>query len=184
MNKIIEILNSNFFVALVGFLAIYIYFKQKGDKKREAARLILQEIRYAEQQIGNSERGLRGYSLTSKLLPTNNWSNNIHLFLRNLEQSEIDLISKFYSKAEYIDILIGKISDFKNLPKNPPKILPKTKPVPAASKQELVIVGFDLMQDTQSILRETSINIQFIYNTPAGEKLKKIVNKQWYRFGL
>lgn len=70
---IFQFLNDNIgsITLIVGLLAIYLYFKQKADRKRDTAKLILQEIRYAEQQIRNSGRGNRGYSLSSRLLPTN-----------------------------------------------------------------------------------------------------------------
>ncbi len=55
----------------VGSLAIYLYLKQRADKKRDAARLILQEIRYVEQQIRNSKANMGVYLLSTKLLPTN-----------------------------------------------------------------------------------------------------------------
>ena len=102
--------NSNFFVALitlaVGGSAIFLYIEQKIDHKVKAARLILQEIRYAEQQIRNSGRGIRAYPLSSKLLPTNSWNDNIHLFTTDLKETEIDMISQFYSNARFIDSLI------------------------------------------------------------------------------
>jgi len=45
--------NSNIGVVtlLVGLFAIYLYLKQKKDYKKNAAKLILQEVRYAEQKI-------------------------------------------------------------------------------------------------------------------------------------
>lgn len=33
---------------VVGLLAIYLYIKQKRDNKKDAALLIVQEVRYAE----------------------------------------------------------------------------------------------------------------------------------------
>ena len=107
ITTILKFLNDNLGAVtfVVGFLAIYIYVKQKKDRKRDAAKLILQEIRYAEQQIRNF-RIAQSYSLASKLLPTNSWNNNIHLFVKDLEETEIDMISAFYSKATYIDSLI------------------------------------------------------------------------------
>jgi hypothetical protein len=71
--SILQFLNDNIglITLIVGLSAIYLYLKQKADSKRDIAKLILQEIRYAEQQIRNSGRGVRGYSLSSRLLPTN-----------------------------------------------------------------------------------------------------------------
>src|SRR3989338_6744253 len=106
----LDFLNTDIFVSLstllVGGIAIYLYLKGKKDHKRDAARLILQEIRYAEEQMRNSGRGSRGYSLTARLLPTNSWNDNIHLFTKDLKETEIDMIGEFYSKAIYIDFLI------------------------------------------------------------------------------
>ena len=119
LRHIQKFLNDNLgaITFLVGFIAIYLYIKQRIDKRRDAARLILQEIRYAEQQIRNSGRGARGYSLTSKLLPTNSWNDNIHLFIKDLKETQIDMISEFYSNATYIDYLITERSRQKIHPK-------------------------------------------------------------------
>ena len=98
---------------IVGSIAIVLYFKQKIDHEKDSAKLILQEIRYAEQRIRNF-RDVGAYPLSDKLLPTNSWHKNIHLFVGKLKETEIDLISKFYSNSAYLDIVISKISDKKN----------------------------------------------------------------------
>jgi hypothetical protein len=110
---ILKPLNDNLGVVTfaVGFFAIYLYLKQRKDRKRDAASLILQEIRYAEQQIRNAKiTNPPIYSLASKLLPTNSWNDNIHLFIKDLKETEIDMVSAFYSKATYIDSLIEERS--------------------------------------------------------------------------
>lgn len=49
---LIKFLNSNFFIAIitivVGSIAYRIYLKQQRDNKMDAAKIILQEIRRAE----------------------------------------------------------------------------------------------------------------------------------------
>lgn len=117
---IISIFNSNFFIAiitlLVGGFAIVLYKKQKIDYKRDVALLVLQEIRYAEQQVRSSHdfsTNAENFPLSVKLLPTNNWYKNIHLFMGDFEQTQIDAISRFYSQIEYIDLVIERISDYK-----------------------------------------------------------------------
>lgn len=91
----IDFLNSNLLVSIVTFVvggfAIGIYIKQKIDQEKDAAKLILQEIRYAEQQI-RIFRVLGSYPLADKLLPTNSWHKNINLFVGKLKETEIDLI--------------------------------------------------------------------------------------------
>ena len=44
-------------------------------------------------------------------MPTVSWHKNIHLFVNDLDEYEMDLISGFYTKCEYVDILIRKIAD-------------------------------------------------------------------------
>lgn len=51
---------------IVGLIAILIYFKQKQDKKRDAARIIVQEIRRAEDLISRYIEH-RNFSFTKKI---------------------------------------------------------------------------------------------------------------------
>lgn len=185
---IFQILNDNIGVVtfIVGFLAIYLYIKARVDRKRDAASLILQEIRYAEQQIRNSERGARGYSLSSKLLPTNSWNDNIHLFIKDLKETEIDIISRFYSQATYIDFLIAERSRQKlNQRFEPVPITQATAqnlPQELTQQQlaQLVQVPNPNEQITVGILNDISRNIEYVYNTPAMDKLRKISERKWY----
>lgn len=169
--EIINFFNSSFFTSfttiIVGGFAIYLYLKQKTDHRRDAARLILQEIRYAEQQIRNFKE-FGEYRLSDKLLPTNNWNKNIHLFIKDLKETEIDLISKFYSKASYIDIVISKISDQKH------------ESVIDTSSKEPIFVS-KVWPVSQKILKDISLGVEFIYNTPAIDKLRAISEKKWYQ---
>ena len=95
---------------VVGLLAIYLYLKQRKDNKRQVASLILQEIRYAEQKI-RDHRKFKAYKFYDTLLPTNNWYVNINLFVKDLKETEIDLISRFYSQAVYVDSLIKHLAN-------------------------------------------------------------------------
>lgn len=78
--------------------------------------MILQEIRYAEQRVRGSQefsKNAENYPLSSKLLPTNSWYKNIHLFMDDFEEPQRDAISRFYAQVEYIDLIIKEISDYK-----------------------------------------------------------------------
>ena len=179
-----NILNNNLGVItfLVGFLAIFLYVKQKKDYKRKAAHLILQEIRYAEKQI-RKYKEFKRYRLSDKLLPTNSWNKNINLFVKNLKETDIDLINCFYAKSAYIDIMIRKISDYKTQPIKP-VMLPPVSQQPSITAQQGVdlpsYIQIDPMKGTQDILRDISNNVECIYNTPVVEKLRKISEKKWY----
>lgn len=193
---ILQFLNDNIglITLVVGLLAIYLYLKQKADSKRDIAKLILQEIRYAEQQIRNSGRGTRGYSLSSRLLPTNSWDDNIHLFIKDLKETEIDMISEFYSQAAYIDYLIEERSKQKLNQKfhvRPVAIgqptLPAVtagdnpqQPTPQQIAQIIQEPNFN-EQITINLLTDFSTKIEFLYNTPAAEKLRQLSERKWYQ---
>lgn len=200
--RVINFLDSSFFVALVtvivGSIAIYLYKKQQRDNKRNAARLIIQEIRYAEQQIRNAKRLApsveTNYYMALKLLPTNSWHKNIHLFVEDLkEENLIDLISQFYSQAAYLDSVIKIISDEKNKTWN----VTKSSVLASEMGQMQIINGsilpsgfntLDFIQDKEAngnvainlklqanqILSDVTNKIEFIYNSPAVDKLRNI----------
>jgi len=105
--------NSNFFLALVtlvvGGIAIYLYLVQKRNEKRDAAKIIIQEIRRAEDIISDYKK-TGGYQFAKKIIATNSWAKNIHLFVGDLDNDELDKISDLYSTGEYLDRLVGEIS--------------------------------------------------------------------------
>ena len=203
ITTILKFLNDNLGAVtfVVGFLAIYLYLKQRRDRKRDAASLILQEIRYAEQQIRNAKiTNPPSYFLASKLLPTNSWNDNIHLFIKDLKETEIDMISAFYSKATYIDSLIVERSKQKinppliqSVPLNPPPVgfgycsatltgrrwsHNKLRNNKLSKLFKLQTIGEFV---TIQLLADVSSSVEFLYNTPAAEKLRKISERRWYQ---
>lgn len=197
----LKLLNDyvGFITLLVGSVAIWTYNKQKQDIKRKAAKLILQEIRYAEQIIRNARTQASGnYSLSDKLLPTNSWHENIDLFVKDLKESHIDLISRFFSQAQYLDVIIRSISDKKCQKEIP---LFEIQPIPNQQvQQQPATSAFPIQPQPQSIpqpqiypleipteslanriLKDVTNKIELIYNTPAVEKLIKISEKKWYQ---
>lgn len=166
--------NSGFFSAIVTFLvggtAIFLYLKQRLDHKSDSAQLIIQEIRYAEHLIRDAALRDYDYNLADKILPTNSWHKNIHLFVNDLKESELDIISRFYSNAAYLDVLIEKISDEKNkaLLINVQQ-LPGQPQLPVQAPTQNII-----LQPSAEILKIVSGKIDLIYNTPAVDKLRAI----------
>jgi hypothetical protein len=201
ITSILKFLNENLGTVtfVVGFLAIYLYIKQKKDRKRDAARLIMQEIRYAEQQIRHAKTTEPStYSLAIKLLPTNSWNENIHLFTKDLKETELDLISAFYSRATYIDFLIAERSKQKinpppaqfipvNIPPSgsvtaQPPLLPGGGGPQQVTPQPVVFQGPALGElFTIQLIAQMSSSVEFLYNTPAVEKLRKISERKWYQ---
>lgn len=167
----------------VGLFAIYLYLKERNDRKRDVAKLILQEIRCAEQKM-RKYRDILQYNFYDNLLPTNTWKDNIHLFVKDLTENQLDLINDFYSKAIYIGNIIQKIDQEKiNLIRRQEDLMNNSeqdlfKPVVPKNKAlKLLSVNDQLQKD----LRTVSMTTEFIHNTPLGEKLIEIsIKKRWY----
>ena len=159
---------------IVGSFAIGLYLKQKRSYKRDVASLILQEIRYAEQHVRNYKQ-FGVYPLACKLVPTNSWYINIHLFARDFKETDVDLISNFYAQVSYVDNLIDNISNAKIKTLIP---IPSSSVVPSVGQPQ-ENTQFEL--GAQKILKEVSEKIEFIYNTPTIDKLRIVSQKRWYQ---
>lgn len=160
----------------VGLVAIYVYVKQKRDQKRDAALLILQEIRYAEQSVRNY-RTNKTYSFTEKILPSSSWPKNIHLFVNDLKEIEIDLISKFYSKAAFLDGVISKLAQHATN-----ELLKPSTPIEIKDDkgQKTKIATSNMKSELQELIKDISDNIEFIYNTPVTSKLRSLSDRKWF----
>ncbi|MFC1613235.1 hypothetical protein ACFL23_02785 [Patescibacteria group bacterium] len=109
MNFLLNVF-TGFTTLFAATIAIILFYWERNKKKQDAARIIVQEIRRAEDVIKDyKEYG--GYKFTKKIIATNSWAKNIHHFVNNLDQDEIDKISNLYSTGEYLDSIILKISD-------------------------------------------------------------------------
>lgn len=191
---IINFLNNNLgFVTFIAGITVYIvYINQKRDKKRDAARIILQEIRRAEDIISDYiEHGQ--YKFTKKIIATNSWATNVHHFVGNLTHDELDRISNLYSMGEYLDSIINKISDYKFDEKIKafrnifhPQIqipIPTVQPVPTAQQQssgeitpgrKIIEVPVALPAPWKQLLDEITLKYEPIYYSTICGKLKKI----------
>jgi len=182
---------SAFATFVVGVVALYTYIQQKIDKKKDVANLILQEIKHAQDKIENYLQD-GNYGLYEKLLLTNSWIDNIHLFVNDFDDTQLELISTFYSRCAYIDVVVAKISDHKHSSKiaeiikhdynpatTPIQTIPPTQfnSSPSLSIKQQVSETVEGHPMTQKILSDVSKGIQLIYNTPIGEKFKKIASK-------
>jgi len=159
----------------VGFFVLFLYWKARSDNRRDAAKLILQEIRYADQKVRNY-RTYSSYNFTEKILPTNSWHKNINLFIRKLTESELDLISKFFSSATYLDEVIKSIADSRN------KVWIQTD-TPMVNSEIPVAMGTGGLSENEpakKLIEAISKDIESIYNTPAADKLRRIAESKWY----
>lgn len=176
LSGIATFLNDNLglITFLVGLVAVYLYFQARVDRKSDAAKLILQEIRYADQKVRNY-RTYSSYNFTEKILPTNSWNTNIDLFIRELTESELDLISKFFSSAGYLDEVIKAIAASRNKP------FIQTE-IPITNDAAVAIGTGGLSEDdpAKKLIEAISKDIEYVYNTPAADRLRKISKRKLF----
>lgn len=188
---VIRFLNSGFFIALVtlgvGLFAIYLYIHQRNDHKRDIAKLILQEIRYAERHIKIARERKNVFLLSNKLLPTCSWYDNIYMFVNDLEETERDTISDFYSKVNFLDKAIAKITEFKINNITPTQVtetisqpsvsIPSSGP--STMPGQVTLQQFQL--SAEIILKEVADQVEFLFNTPAADRLRELSHREWYQ---
>lgn len=102
---------------IAGFLAFAIYFKQKADNKKDAAKILYIEITNAEQIMKASKEKLElklgsEYALSTEAMSTESWSKYKYLFLRDFDRLEWTLISDFYNKAKLFDLAVSHNKSF------------------------------------------------------------------------
>lgn len=104
--QLYRFLDSNLFqtiiLLLTGLIGIYVYFLGKRVEKKNAAQIILMELRNAEKTIQNI-KAANVIAATESIMATNSWSKYNHLFVDVLDQDELDLINRFYSQAEFAE---------------------------------------------------------------------------------
>lgn len=192
-----EFATSNLFTAIatfiVGCFAIGIYLQQKIDQKRDAANVILAEIRYAERLIDQFKNSGIASDIQYQLLPSNNWNKYNYLFINNLDQDEISEINNFYNQCFILDRALDQISISYEL-KHKSMAIHNT--ISIIAKESLGSKeNFDqnknnfiklIDSDTYAFrpgsplnaITKTLNNTRFITTSTAGAKLKNIANQR------
>lgn len=102
-------LNSSSFSGIAtlvtGLLVIVIYYIQKKNDKMQAARVLLTEIRIAEERIGQIREKIDSkiFNDFPPVFPTKSWKSYSHLFISDFDQDELRLINLFYDYGELIE---------------------------------------------------------------------------------
>jgi len=118
MEEIIQLLNTNAFAGLAtiftGAVAIGVYFYQKRDQKIQAARVLLLEIRTAEERIRRIKEKIESGSSGDmpSVFTTNSWSDYSHLFISDFDQDELALINSFYDYGSSIEDFAKRNNNF------------------------------------------------------------------------
>lgn len=110
MDSVIDFFDSNFFQTLVtfavGFIAFFIYQRQKKDTKKAAANSIYLEIQHIEKCLSKVKEAVRAGSLNNldlSLLREDSWSKYSPLFSSDFDKEEWEVITDFYQNARLLD---------------------------------------------------------------------------------
>jgi len=95
------------------------------------------------------------------------------------------VISAFYAKARYIDFLIHTRSEQKTATHDQPtqQVIPALQGTPPPDAPQFIQIQLPASNAelvTINLLQQTSFGIEYIYNTPVVEKLRRIAEKKWY----
>ena len=109
--------NSNFFLGCMTLFAalvatggvVWVYYLEQRKKKRDAAKLMLQEMQRTE--IISEYKKTQLFPFIRKIIVTNSWATSVHHFVNDLTREEMDEISDLYSVGEYIDLAMITISN-------------------------------------------------------------------------
>lgn len=114
-----EFINSNSFTGfatiLTGAIAWLVYYVQKTNSKVQAARLILTEIRIAEEKIKQIKEIVENENFSIDLpsvLAVNSWKKYSNIFIKDFDEDEVKILSSFYDLAESIDDFAKRKNDF------------------------------------------------------------------------
>lgn len=113
-----DFINSNFFIAVVtsvvGSIALFLYLKQKSDEKMQAARVLLIEIRSAEERITQIKNMMSGGDKDDfpMVFTTSSWKKYSHLFISDFDQDELKLINNFYDYGELLEEFCKRDNNF------------------------------------------------------------------------
>lgn len=182
-----EIINS-IVTLIVGLVAFVVYWLKKREEKRNAATIVIMDIRHAEQVVNSIlEKGMVDTYLKN-ILSENNWAKYKHLFASNLSTDDFSAFNRFFDSCVEISdatrrmrevlyanisakasIAQSKIFDIENL-SSPEGQLKKQKIIAEINAESFV---FDPNDPKDRILRNLQL-MGKLSNTVAYEKLKKL----------
>ncbi len=197
-----SVMGSNWIVAIATVVAVFVGFDiQKQEEKKNAATIVLMEIRDAEnsiEELKNSDLKTVNFNEVA-VLPINSWSKFNHLFVKNLDRDELDFLNDFYKKCFLTENAIKALQENFSIAiqekaktiypkllvlaeKHSNKTFEENRKGDSAYSKEKQAILDTYYRDSESFvpdaprenLRKYITTIRFITNSPLGEKLKQM----------
>jgi len=192
-----ELIQSNILIALVTFIvgcfAIGLYISQKVDEKRDAANVILAEIRYAEKLIDQLKNSGISNDIQYQILPSNSWGKYGYIFINELDQDEIGEINNFYNQCFIMDRALDQVNISYELKHKSQAIHTQISVIAKESLGNMDLFEQNknnfvrlIDNDTYTFrpiapinaIAKTLNNIRFVTTSTAGAKLKSIAQQR------
>lgn len=186
---------ASFSGAIATFLSVLavigVYYWQLKKEKRDAARILLMEIRNAEKSITDI-KNIKGVAETTFVMPVNSWFKFQHHFVADLDSDELVLVNDFYNLCALIqkevDILksLLPISNEAKIKLTQEKLLELAEKY-SSDKKEYEKHKKAILTDCFFLEKEWYVpslpeyrilqhipNIRYITTSSCGEKMKRI----------
>lgn len=184
---------SGFATLISAWAVLAVYYVQKRDTKIKSAQILLMEVRAAERALDELKKGGFDFEVIS-VLPANNWSDAQHLFIKDLDEDEFNLINNFYHMCEIIDKNVEFHKDYKTVSFDEKARTIQNKLMELADKHQAVgMTGKDYVEERNRILgtfapepflfevdapkfliQRFLPQIRYVTSSTAGEKLKRL----------
>ncbi len=178
----------NILLVIGAFAAFGVYYWQKKDEKKKAARVLIMEIRNAELEIGHLKKS-GAVSDYSSILPTSSWTKYNHYFAKDLDEDELAHINNFYNSCQLVENEIGQLRSalsvameekMKIIQEKLLELMDETTDKESYEKRKEKILKLFHKEDywflpnapKEKLLRYLQ-NISFVMTSSAGQKLKK-----------
>lgn len=96
---------------LTGGVAIGVFYWQKREKRMQAARILLLEIRNAEKTISEIKNS-QAVTESSFILPVNSWQKLQNLFITDFDNDELATLNDFYNLCSLAQKEVDRINSF------------------------------------------------------------------------
>jgi len=176
---------------VVGSFAVILYILNKRSEKRNAAAIIVMDVRHAESLITQLKQAGYLNGKIRKLSPYDNWNKYKHLFVSEISSDDFYSITEFFAYCSDIDESQNRVSNLfdQNLIAKikfaQEKILSLNPETPNfQTERDKIIVNidkevwaFDPIQPKEIIVKNIT-NITKISNTLGFHKIRKIAKIQ------
>jgi len=104
--------SSGFLTLITGLIALLVYWLQNKSRVREAAIILMTEIRSAEKAIQDIKNGADIFNLNISILPVSGWNKYYHLFAQKLTRDQFESLDSFFKNCNAAEKELNRIRVF------------------------------------------------------------------------